>query len=115
VSTPPIEISPQELKSLLDQGVSVRLIDVREPEEERICRIDGAVLMPMRGIPERLSELKSPELKSGEPAPIAFCHHGVRSLRVAEWLRAQGIEGARSLAGGIDRWSLEIDPSVARY
>ena len=46
---------------------------------------------------------------------IVFCHHGVRSLNVVHWLREQGVEACRSMAGGIDRWSLEIDPKVPRY
>jgi rhodanese-related sulfurtransferase len=110
VSTPPIEISPRELKNLIDEGVAINLIDVREPEEELICRLSGAVLVPMRSVPERL-----PEIEALGSSPVVFCHHGVRSLRVAEWLRAQGMEGVRSLAGGIDRWSREIDPGVPRY
>ncbi len=97
----------------MDEGVAVNLIDVREPAEEQICRIPGAILMPMRTIAQRLGEILNSS--SLNLATIVFCHHGVRSLSVAEWLRAQGIDEARSLAGGIDRWSREIDPSVPRY
>ena len=106
----PIEISAVALSSLLEDDEPVMLIDCREAFEFDICRIDGAQLVPMRSIPQYLQELKD------QPAPVVvFCHHGVRSLTVVEWLRAQGIGSARSLAGGIDRWSLEVDSTVPRY
>jgi rhodanese-related sulfurtransferase len=104
------EITPVELKALLDGGGSVRLIDVREPEEHAICRIEGARLIPMRSVPQHLQDLDA------EETPIVvFCHHGVRSLSVVDWLRRQGIENCRSMAGGIDLWSVQVDPAVPRY
>lgn len=106
----PIEITPLEVKDLLARGVPLRLIDVREPAEHAICRIEGAALIPMRSIPGRL-----PELDSGEAAIVVFCHHGVRSLSVADWLRGKGIPDCRSMAGGIDLWSRQVDPAVPRY
>lgn len=106
----PIETTPVEVKRLLNAGEALRLVDVREPEEYAICRIEGARLIPMRSIPQYLQELDD----DGAPL-VAFCHHGVRSLSVVDWLRRQGIENCQSMAGGIDRWSLEVDPSVSRY
>ena len=106
----PIETTPAEVKRLLDAGEALRLVDVREPEEYAICRIAGARLVPMRSIPQHLQELDD----DGAPL-VVFCHHGVRSLSVADWLRRQGVENCQSMAGGIDRWSLEVDPSVPRY
>jgi rhodanese-related sulfurtransferase len=105
-----VEISPVELKALLDAGTPLRLVDVREPQEEQLCRIDGAELIPMNTIPGQLQDLKA-----GASPLVVFCHHGVRSLHVVEWLRKQGIDHVRSMAGGIDRWSREIDSSVPRY
>jgi rhodanese-related sulfurtransferase len=106
----PFEITPVEVKSLLGGGGPVRLIDVREPEEHDVCRIEGARLIPMRSVPQHLQEL------DGEESPIVvFCHHGVRSLSVVEWLRRHGIENCMSMAGGIDLWSVQIDPAVPRY
>jgi rhodanese-related sulfurtransferase len=67
------------------------------------------MLIPMRTIPANLQALDSDE------DVICYCHHGQRSLDVAAWLRAQGVENAQSLAGGIDRWSIEIDPAIPRY
>jgi rhodanese-related sulfurtransferase len=106
----PIEITPLEVKELLQRGASLRLIDVREPAEHEICRIDGAVLVPMSSIPRHLNALSEEERQI-----VVFCHQGVRSLSVADWLRRQGIKNCCSMAGGIDLWSLQVDPGVARY
>jgi rhodanese-related sulfurtransferase len=106
----PIEISPAEVKAKMDAGAPLRLIDVREPEEHAICRIDSALLLPMRSIPQHWQELDD-----GGPALVVFCHHGVRSLSVVDWLRRQGLENCQSMAGGIDLWSATVDPSVPRY
>jgi rhodanese-related sulfurtransferase len=69
------------------------------------------VLIPLPELDERAEEL---EAFRGRPV-VVYCHHGVRSLQVVNWLREQGVEACQSMAGGIDRWSLEIDPSVPRY
>jgi len=103
----PLEISPTEVKQRID---TLTLIDVRETAEHQLCQIPGARLIPMRTIPEQLKRLE--EL----PGPlIIFCHHGVRSLRVVEWLREQGLTDCQSMAGGIEAWSLMVDRSVPRY
>ena len=103
----PLEITPQDLRQRLDQ---FRIVDVREPWEYQICRLAGAESIPMGEVPAAL-----PRLDGDEKPLVVYCHHGVRSLRVANWLRQQGIEQVSSLQGGIDRWSLEIDPAVPRY
>jgi rhodanese-related sulfurtransferase len=105
----PLEISPREAAELLARGKGVMLVDVREAWEYEICRIAGAKLIPMGAIPAHLQEL------DGDDEVICYCHHGMRSMDVAVWLRGQGVRGARSLAGGIERWSAEIDAMVARY
>ena len=84
----------------------------REPFEHRVARIEGAELVPMQTVPEHLAALKE---KAREAPLIVFCHHGVRSLNVVNWLRRQGIENCWSMAGGIDLWSIMIDPAVPRY
>ncbi len=104
-----LEITPVEVKARLDRGEHIRLVDVREPEEHAICQIAGAELIPMRTIPQHLQDLDD------DRTICVFCHHGVRSLSVVDWLRRQGVENCQSMAGGIDRWSLEIDPGVRRY
>jgi len=108
----PIETSPQDIQRRRDAGEPLLLIDVREPEELAITRIEGATLIPMREIPASLQQL---EAKASEATLIVFCHHGVRSLNVAHWLREQGVPACQSMAGGIDAWSTHIDPSVPRY
>ena len=106
----PLEIAPAEVKRRLQAGETLRLIDVREPFEFQQARIDGAELIPLRSVPQAL-----PSLDSEENPIVVFCHHGMRSLQVVNWLREQGVENCTSMAGGIDRWSLEIDGSVPRY
>jgi rhodanese-related sulfurtransferase len=108
----PFEITPQEVHKKLQGGEKFALIDVREPIEFQIARIEGAELIPMRAVPAELSRLDG---KAEETPLIVFCHHGLRSLNVVSWLREHGVAACQSMAGGIDRWSLEIDPQVPRY
>jgi rhodanese-related sulfurtransferase len=108
----PLEITPQEIQRRLQAGEKLALIDVREPGEFQLTRIAGAELIPMRSVPAELSRL---DAQADETPLIVFCHHGVRSLNVVNWLRGQGVEACQSMAGGIDRWSLQIDPAVPRY
>jgi rhodanese-related sulfurtransferase len=105
-----IEIEPKELKRRIDRGDRIRLVDVREPFEHSQASIPGAELIPMRIVPQSLESLRS-----SEGALVVICHHGVRSLQVVEWLRRQGVRDCLSMAGGIDRWSIEVDSSVPRY
>jgi rhodanese-related sulfurtransferase len=104
-----LEISATEVKRRMDAGEKFMLVDVREPHEHALCQIEGAVLIPMGTIPSNLQRLDADE------EVICFCHHGMRSLDVANWLRSRGVSSAKSMSGGIDRWSLEIDPKVPRY
>jgi len=104
-----LEITPAETKRRLDRGEKLLLVDVREPWEAEICRIEGAKLISMGSIPANLQALDT------DDEVVCYCHHGMRSLDVVVWLRGQGVERARSLAGGIERWSLEVDPQVPRY
>lgn len=104
-----LEITVSEVQRRRKAGENFLLVDVREQWEYALCRIEGAKLIPMRTVPANLQLLDCDE------DVICYCHHGQRSLDVAAWLRAQGIENAQSLAGGIDRWSIEIDPTVPRY
>ena len=104
-----LEITPAEVKVRLDRGENVVFVDVREPWEFQICRIEGAQLVPLGTLAASLNKL--PE----EDEVICYCHHGMRSLDAAAWLRFQGFERAKSLAGGIERWSLEVDSKVPRY
>ena len=89
---------------------ALRLVDVREPFEFDLARIEGGELISMRSVPKAL-----PVLEEEEKPIVVYCHHGMRSLQVVSWLREQGIENCTSMAGGIDRWSREVDPTVPRY
>lgn len=106
-----LELTPQEA-SRLTKAEEAILIDVREPEEYAVARIDGARLIPMQTVPAELQKL---EALADESTLLVLCHHGVRSLQVVSWLREHGVENCASVTGGIDRWSREIDPSVPRY
>ncbi len=97
------------MKQRLDRGDKFLLVDVREPWEHEICRIEGAKLIPIGALAVNLAALEQAE------EVVLYCHHGIRSLDAAAWLRGQGVEGARSLSGGIERWMTEIDPRVGRY
>ena len=108
----PLEASPQDIQRRIDAGEPLTLIDVREPGEFAITRIAGATLIPMRNIPASLQQLEG---KADETTLIVFCHHGVRSLNVVNWLREQGVSACQSMSGGIEAWSVLVDPSVPRY
>jgi rhodanese-related sulfurtransferase len=107
-----LEMTPQDVKSLQDSGESLFLIDVREPAEWDLTRIEGALLVPMGTVPASLQALED---KADDGALVVYCHHGVRSLQVVSWLREHGIACCYSMSGGIDRWSREIDSAVPRY
>ncbi len=106
------EITPREVKQLLDAGENIHLVDVREPEEFQITHIAGAELIPMRTVPAALQKIEG---LADEATVVVFCHHGVRSMQVVNWLREQGVVACQSMAGGIERWSTEVDPTVPRY
>ncbi len=106
---PPFEIGVEQLKAWLDQGHDIHIVDVREPHEHAICRIDGSRLVPMRQIPQQIDELDR------ETLTVVHCHHGPRSAQVVAFLRQQGFGRATNLGGGINAWSLRVDPDVPRY
>ena len=108
---PAVEIAPDELKTLLDRGETIHLLDVREPEEVRICTLPGAQNIPMLQL---FSGLAQPSAKP-DAAVVVYCHHGIRSMDAAEFLLQQGYTNVRSLAGGIDGWAAVCDPSMQRY
>jgi sulfur-carrier protein adenylyltransferase/sulfurtransferase len=107
----PLEISVTEAHALLQSATdgNVILIDVREPFELELCRVEVARHIPMRQIPEQLNDL------SKEHHLLIMCHHGGRSQRVTEFLRAQGFSAVTNVAGGINAWAEEIDSTLARY
>ncbi|HZG51544.1 MAG TPA: rhodanese-like domain-containing protein [Pyrinomonadaceae bacterium] len=102
-------ITPSEFASRAASGEHVRLIDVREPEEFELARVEGAELLPLSRFQEWAGALDA-----GEEI-VVMCHHGIRSAQVCAYLAAQGFTKMVNLAGGIERWSWEVDRSVPRY
>ena len=102
------EITVEQLKEKLDRGEKPFLLDVREVQEYKISNLGGH-LIPMSLIPVRMNEL--------DPAKeiIVHCHHGSRSQSVVNYLLKHGFTKVKNLIGGIDRWSIKIDPAVKRY
>ncbi len=109
-SSHPFEISVTDAKKLLDENPATTvLIDVREPHEIAICSVEGAETIPMGQIPAQLEQLPK------DKHLLVMCHHGGRSRRVTEFLRAQGFDAVTNIAGGIDDWAVQIAPGMPRY
>lgn len=102
-------ITPEELKALMDRGQSLQLVDVREPSEYAICRIEGSKPIPLGFLREQLHELKN------DSPIIVYCHHGFRSANATAVLKQAGFSDVRNLEGGIEAWTLRIDTKMARY
>jgi rhodanese-related sulfurtransferase len=113
---PEWEITPRETKQMLDTATpdSFILLDCRRPEEWQATRIKGARHIPMADIERRAEELETDTGTRDTPI-VVHCHHGMRSPKVTGALRAMGFTNVRSMAGGIDLWSVDVDPGVARY
>jgi adenylyltransferase/sulfurtransferase len=103
-------ITPTELKARLDRGEKFRLIDVREADEWAVARLPRAELIPLSQFQQRAAAELSPD----EPL-ILYCHHGIRSGRAQGYLKAQGYADVLNLAGGIDAWALQVEPTMKRY
>lgn len=108
----PAEIAVHDLAARLERGEGLFLLDVRRPEEHAYAALPGThLLVPLQELPRRRQEVTPPP----GATVVAYCHHGVRSWLAAEFLEAAGLPHVLSLAGGIDAWSREVDPSVPRY
>ena len=103
------EISPQELKKRLDAREALTLLDVRDGWETQLARLENSAHIPVEEIEHRIDEL--------DPSDdiVVYCHHGVRSAAVAEYLRGAGYPRAINLTGGLDLWAETVDPSMRRY
>jgi rhodanese-related sulfurtransferase len=106
-----MEICCQAVHSKLAADEDFLLLDCREQDEWDYCHLAQATLIPMSQLQSRIPELES--YRSSQI--IVYCHHGVRSLRVAMWLQQQGFQRAASMSGGIEEWSLNVDSSIPRY
>ncbi len=103
-------LDPAEVaRRLKERPKEVVLLDVREPHEREVARIDPSLHIPMNEVPERLGEIPQ------DRELIVYCHGGARSMMVAGFLSGRGYRSVANLAGGIDAWSVEVDPNVPRY
>jgi rhodanese-related sulfurtransferase len=105
----PFEISVETLAAMRNEGTPHHLLDVREPWELDLCRIDGSLAIPLDELRDRLAEVP------GDAPVIVVCHHGQRSAHATHWLRGAGRAQAVNLAGGIDAWARRIDAAVRIY
>jgi len=103
------EITPQDLKRRLDAPGAPLLLDVRQDWETRLCRLPNAVHIPIEEIERRTEELDP------DSEIVVYCHAGVRSAAVADYLRQLGFKSVRNLAGGLDLWAQTVDPGMRRY
>jgi sulfur-carrier protein adenylyltransferase/sulfurtransferase len=103
------EITPRDLKARIDRNQSPLLLDVRQDWETKLCRLPNAVHIPIEEI-----ELRVEELNAADPI-VVYCHQGVRSAAVAEYLRSLGFKDVQNLAGGVDLWARTVDPGMRRY
>ena len=85
------------------------LLDVREPWENNVCRIEGSQFVPMQTVPQRLNDWES------ERDVVCICHHGGRSMHVAMFLERQGFASVFNLTGGVDAWARQVDPAMPTY
>ncbi|MBI4852571.1 MAG: hypothetical protein HY819_12315 [Acidobacteria bacterium] len=103
------EITPEELKSRLDKGDDLFILDVREIHEHQICKLEGSTLIPLGDIPKRITELDSSR------EIVVHCKLGGRSAKAVEFLKSAGFQKVKNLLGGIDAWAQRIDPKMPRY
>lgn len=108
---PDWEVTPREVKKMLDAKEDFVLIDCRKPDEFAICKIEGAKLMPLQQLASHVSDLEAVRDKK----VVVYCHHGRRSLQMTMVLRQNGYEDVKSMAGGIDLWAIDVEPGMRRY
>ena len=103
------EITPQDLKARMEGNDRPVLLDVRDDWETKLCRLDNALHIPMEEL-----EFRTDELNPADDI-VVYCHHGVRSAAVADYLRRLGFTRVRNLSGGLDAWARAVEPAMRRY
>jgi adenylyltransferase/sulfurtransferase len=103
------DIAVEQVKTMLDRKDDFVFVDVRNPDERAICKIEGTQSIPLPELPQRFKELPKEKLI------VLHCHHGGRSMRAVKFLRSQGYEKLKSVDGGIDQWAKRFDPNMPRY
>jgi rhodanese-related sulfurtransferase len=102
-------VSVRELADMRSAGKAHTVLDVREARELDVCRLEGALHIPMAEIQDRTDDLPTDQLL------VVICHHGARSQMVVDFLRSAGFDNAVNLDGGIDAWACDVDQSMPRY
>ncbi len=105
------QLSPKEVEAWLKSAQPPKLLDVRQPEEHELVSLPGSLLIPLGELYSRAEELEAWK----EQDVVVYCHHGIRSLNAIGQLKHLGFSKLHNLAGGIDRWSLEVDRALPRY
>ena len=105
----PDDIAVEQVKAMRDRKEDFLFVDVRNPDERAICRIEGTQFIPLPDLPQRFQELPKDKLI------VLHCHHGGRSMRALNFLRSQGYYKLKSLTGGIEKWAERIEPNMPRY
>lgn len=108
---PDFEVNVQDVKKMMDSGQKFLLLDVRQPQEYEHVNIEGSKLIPLKELGQRIGELSGYE----DQPIVVHCHHGGRSMQATLFLRNQGFNDVKNMAGGMDAWSVQIDPSKPRY
>lgn len=103
------QFRPAELADYIQTGHTPVLLDVREAWEWNLCRLPGAILIPMHELPSRIEELNK------DAETVVICHHGVRSYHAARYLETTGFANVINLSGGVAAWADEVDPAMPRY
>jgi len=106
---PELEITSPALKQIMDAKGSVTLLDVREPFESQICKIEGSKLIPLGQLTQRVNELDTAD------EIVVYCHSGMRSAQAVRFLKGLGFKKVRNLKGGIKAWTNEVDPTLQAY
>ena len=107
----PMTVSPQQLQEELAGSNPPVLVDCREPQEQAIAMLNAAQSFPLSRLAEQQDEL----IALAQQSVVVYCHHGIRSLQLAQWLSEKGFRDVRSLEGGLDRWAEQLDPAMPRY
>ena len=109
LDTSAYDLSPSEIKELLKREPNAVLLDVREPHEYEIVRLEGSTLIPLPALHLRTNELDTAD------TIVVYCHHGPRSQQAVKTLEHFGFKKLKHLHGGIDKWAEDVDPEMARY
>lgn len=107
------QISVEELALRMAQDANLQLIDVREPQEVAIAHLTGFAVFPLSEYEQWSQDITSQLNPDAET--LVICHHGIRSAQMCQWLQAQGFRDVKNISGGIDAYSLLVDPKIPRY